>query len=159
MSSDYFAPLIATLFFVSASLAGIYIYYCYFRRSKEENDQNNSTGKARRVSVEERNVGIPSTNFYNHMYPLSMAFPPKDLYGHVNAGFISSPSNTPSVAEEKTAKVLVCPFEGKDLKEPARERPSFSRSNSHDTNKVSSHCRLKVIEEVNEEEMLNEEEA
>lgn len=88
-----------------------------------------------------------------------MAFPPKDLYGHINEGFISSPSNTPSVAEEKTAKVLVCPFEGKDMKELARDRPLFSRSNSHDTHKVSLHCQLKVIEEVNEEEILNEEEA
>lgn len=160
MPSDYFAPLIATLFFVSATLAGIYIYCCFFRTSKEENDQNESTDKAHRDSNEERNVGIlTSSNFYNHMYPFSMALPPKDLYGNVNVGFTSSPPNSPRVFEEKTAKVLLRHFEEKDAKEPVRDRPLFCRSTSHETKRVSSYCQLQVIQEVIEEEILDEEEA
>ena len=159
MPSDYFAPLIATLFFVSATLAGIYIYCCFFRTSKEENDQNKSKDKAHRDSNEERNVGIRTLNFYNHMYPFSMALPPKDLYGNVNVGFTSSPPNSPRVFEEKTAKVLLRPFEEKDAKEPVRDRPLFCRSTSHETKRVSSHCQLQVIQEVIEEEILDEEEA
>lgn len=158
MPSDYFAPLIAILFFVSATLAGIYLYCCYFRTSKEDNDQNKSTDKAHRGHEEERNVGILTTNFYHNMYPLSMSLPSRDLYGNVNIGFTSSPLNTPSVLEEKTAKVLVFPFEEKTLKEPARDRPLFCRSTSHDAKRVSSHCQLQVIQEVNEEEILDEEE-
>ena len=157
MQSDFFAPLIATLFFVSATLAGIYIYCCFFRKSREENDQNKSTDKAHREYEEERNVGI-TRNFCNHMYPLSMALPPRDLYGHVNIGFVSSPPHSPPVLEEKTAKVLVCPFEGEDMKVVAPDRPLFCRSTSHDTKRVSLHCQLQVIQEVTEEEILEEEE-
>lgn len=157
MPSDYFAPLIATLFFVTATLAGIYLYCCYFRTSKEENDQNMSTDKAHRGHEEERNVGILTTNFYN-MYPFSMSLPTRDLYGNVNVGFTSSPPNTPSAFEEKPAKVFVIPFEEKALKEAARDRPLFCKSTSHDAKRVSLHCQLQVIQEVNEEEILDEEE-
>lgn len=154
---DYFAPLITTLFFVSATLAGIYIYCCFIRTSKKEHDEKISTAKANRdCNEEERNIGILTTNFYNHIYPFSMALPQAS---DVRVGFPSSPLNTPPVLEEKTAQGLVCPFERKDTKELVHGRPLFCRKTSHDVKWVNSHCNLQVIEEVNEEEVLDEEEA
>ncbi|KAL9985230.1 hypothetical protein ACROYT_G007607 [Oculina patagonica] len=87
-----------------------------------------------------------------------MSLPTRDLYGNVNVGFTSSPPNTPSAFEEKPAKVFVIPFEEKALKEAARDRPLFCKSTSHDAKRVSLHCQLQVIQEVNEEEILDEEE-
>lgn len=159
MASDVFAPLIATLFFVTATLAGIYIYCCYFRTSKEENDPEKSAEKAHRNYEEERNIGAPTTNFYNYLYPLSMSLPPKSSYD-VNVGFPSSPTNMPPVVHEKNANVLVCPFEKRDVAELAvHDRPLLCGRTSNDIKWANSHCQLQVIREVNEEEILDEEEA
>ena len=157
-ASDFFAPLIATLFFITATLAGIYIYCCYFRTSKEESDPEKSADKAHRNYEEERNVGAPTTNFYNYLYPLSMSLPPRSLYD-VNVGLPSSPTDMPPVIHERNANVLICPFEETDMTELAvRDRSLLCRSTSNDIKWVNSHCQLQVIQEVNEEEILDEEE-
>jgi len=162
MALDFFAPLIATLFFVTASLAGIYLYCCYFRTSKEENKPEKSADKAHHNYEEGRNVGEPSTNFYNYLYPLSMTLPTRIPYD-VSVGFPSSPINNPPVIPEKSAHLLVCPFEEKDITELAhvviRDRPLLCRGTSKDIKWVNSHCQLQVIQEVNEEEILDGEEA
>lgn len=158
MANEYLAPLITTLFFLSATLAGIYIYCCYFRTSKEENvAQTPSTNKAHRNHEEEKNIGILTPNFYNHIYPFSMALPSSDICGFVNVDFPSSPTNTASLVEEKNAKDIDCPFKGKELKEIFHDRPFLCRSTSREW--VNSHCQLQVIQEVNEEGILDEESA
>lgn len=162
MASDLFAPLIATLFFVIATLAGIYLYCCYFRTSKEENDPEKFADKARRHNYEDgSNIGVPSTNFYNYLYPLSMTLPAK-IYD-VDVGFPSSSLNNTSVISEKSAHVLLGPFEERDLTElshvAVRDRSLLCRTSSNDTKRVNSHCQLQVIQEVDEEEILDGEEA
>ena len=161
MALDLFAPLIATLFFVTATLAGIYLYCCYFRSSKEENDPEKFTDKAQHNYEDGSNVVVPSTNFYNYLYPLSMTLPAK-IYD-VDVGFPSSPLNNPPVISEKSAHVLIGPFEERHLTEIShvaiRDRPSLCRTTSNDTKWVNSHCQLQVIQEVDEEEMLEGEEA
>ena len=161
MALDLFAPLIATLFCVTATLAGIYLYCCYFRSSKEENDPEKFTDKAHHNYEDGSNIGVPSTNFYNYLYPLSMTLPAK-IYD-VDVGFPSSPLNNPPVISEKSAHVLIGPFEERHLTEIShvaiRDRPSLCRTTSNDTKWVNSHCQLQVIQEVDEEEMLDGEEA
>ena len=160
MALDLFAPLIATLFFISATLAGIYLYCCYFRTSKEENDPE-FADKARHNYEDGNNVGVPSTNFYNYLYPLSMTLPAK-IYD-VDVSFPSSPLNKTPVISEKNAHVLIGPFEERDLTELAhgavRDRPLLCRTTSNDIKWVNSHCQLQVIQEVDEEEIADGEEA
>ena len=162
MALDYFAPLIATLFFVTATLAGIYLYCCYFRTSKEESDPEKSANEAHHNYEEGSDVGKPTANFYNYLYPLSMTLPVRVSYD-VNVGFPSSPTNDPPVIPEKSAHVLVYPFEERDITKLAhvavRDRPLPCRRTSNDIKWVSSHCQLHVIQEVNEEEILDGEEA
>ena len=161
MALDLFAPLIATLFFLTATLAGIYLYCCYFRTSREENDLEKCADKARHDHNygEERNVGL-TTNFYNYLYPLSMTLPAKTSY---DIGFPSSLTNNPPVIPEKCAHVLTCPFEERDITGlvhvAVRDRPLLYRTASSDIKWVNSHCHLQVIQEVDEEEILDGEEA
>lgn len=163
MALDLFAPLIATLFFVTATLAGIYLYCCYFRTSKEENDPEKFADKARHNLYEDgSSVGVPTTNFYNYLYPLSMTLPAK-IYD-VDVGFPSSPLNKTPVVSEKNARVLISPFEDRDLTELSHvavrtDRPLLCRTISNDIKWVNSHCQLQVIQEVDEEEILDGEEA
>ena len=163
MASDLFAPLIATLFFVAATLAGIYLYCCYFRTSKEENNHDKSADKAHHKYEEGSvNVGGPTTNFYNYLYPLSLTLPARISYD-IDVGFPSSPTNTPPVIPEKSAHVLICPVEERNITELAhvavRDRPLLCRPTSNDIKWINSHCQLQVIQEVNEEEILYGEEA
>lgn len=161
MALDLFAPLIAALFFVTATLAAIYLYCCYFRTSREENDPEKSADKAHHNYEEGRNVGVPTTNFYNYLYPLSMTLPARTSYD-VEVGFPSSPTNPP-VIPEKSAHVLICPFEKRDITELAhvavRDQPLLCRTTGNDIKWVNSHCQLQVIQEVDEEEILDGEEA
>lgn len=159
MALDLFAPLIATLFFLTATLAGIYLYCCYFRTSREENDLEKCDDKSRhdRDYGEGRNVG--TTNFCNYLYPLSMTLPARTSYD-VGIGFPSSLANNPPVIPEKSAHVLTCSLEERDITELAhvkvRDRPMLCRTTSSDIKWVNSHCQLQVIQEVDEEEILDE---
>ena len=149
MEIEYLAPLITTLFFLLATLAGIYIYCCYFRTDKKEN-----RAKAPSTDIEEKYIGSFSPNFFNHLYPFTTSLLSSDLCNcaFVNVEFSSSPPISPSVVEERKAKGIEG-FMEKDDGEKFHDRPLSFRSTSHDSRLVNFHCQLQVIQEVNEEEI------
>lgn len=140
MAVEYLAPLITSLFFLSVTLAGIYIYCCYIRAEKKED-----TAQTVSTVREKKYFESLSPDFFNHMYPIPVALPSSDLSGIVNVRFSSSPLISPTIVKDRKAKGI----DG----EMFQGRPLFFRSMSHDPKWVNFHCQLQVIQEVNEEEI------